>query len=517
VPDAEDYVNIPAVANNPEINQAAATPAGCYDLVIQSGAVLTINPGKALTVSGTLTNYAGQAGLILKSNSLSADGTGSLIMGSADVNATVERYLTGLVSLTPLVEKWHTICSPVSDQSIPAFLSSQGIDHWTDGSVERYGFAPYLEQTNTWNYYTSATSGTLEVGRGYEALIGTPTGTVRFQGKLNSANVNPVVQRTAGSTFGWNLLGNPYPSGLDVAAFLSANSANFESLFASLYVWNGESAHWEITTTGSIPLGEGFFVKAAEGVTAFSIQTGMRTHAMSPFKSSHAADPEIRLVAESVAGMRETRITYHPDFTRGIDQGKDIAVFNGQKSGFELFTRLIEGSTLDIGRQGLPDDYDNLVVPVGLRAAQGTTVTLRAETVNFPANRTIYLEDKANGQFIRLDEPGSLYSFTLTAASNGIGRFYLHMKSGSSGIDQPLTDGLTVYANPDRQVIRVLGELSAPAKIYLYDMNGRMVRSELLTDHLVNELFLPELINGMYLVVIQSPQKTVKRMISWIK
>ncbi len=513
VPVAENDVVI--TTGNPIT--VGTTGVVCNNLTINASAILTINAGGTLTANGTVVNNAGNAGFLIKSTSFDALGTGSLILNTENVDATVERYLTGLVSLAPLVEKWHTISSPVADQSIPSFLSSQGIDHWTVGIVERYGFAPYLEQTNTWNYYTSATTGILGVGNGYEALIGTPTGTVRFTGKLNSANVSPVVQRTEGATFGWNLLGNPYPSGLDVAGFLTANAGKFESLFTSLYVWNGENKNWEITTTGNIPLGEGFFVKAATGVTSFIMNTGMRTHTMSPFKSALSTDPEIRLIAESAAGKSDTRIAYHPNWSRGIDEGHDIAVFNGQKSGFEIFTRLIEGSTLDIGLQGLPDDYDNLVVPVGLRATQGSKVTLRAEMGNFPATHKVYLEDKTTGQFIRLDEPGSMYSFTLTSPANGIGRFYLHTKQGSMGIDQPLIDGLSVLAYPERQLIRVLGEIALPARVSVYDLNGRIVRSVALNNPLVNEIYLPELTNGMYLLVIESAQKTVKRKISWIK
>jgi len=41
------------VATNPVVDQAPGTPATCKDLTIESGGSLTINAGKALTVSET--------------------------------------------------------------------------------------------------------------------------------------------------------------------------------------------------------------------------------------------------------------------------------------------------------------------------------------------------------------------------------------------------------------------------------------------------------------------------------
>ncbi|MEI6143909.1 MAG: hypothetical protein WCP85_31825, partial [Mariniphaga sp.] len=80
VPTETDDVSIPDVTRDPIVNEDVATPAVCKDLSIQTGAVLTIATGKALTVNGSLTNSAGVTGLLLNSD---ATGTGSLqILGS---------------------------------------------------------------------------------------------------------------------------------------------------------------------------------------------------------------------------------------------------------------------------------------------------------------------------------------------------------------------------------------------------------------------------------------------------
>ncbi len=61
VPTAADNVVIPDVANDPVINQAAGTPATCLNLKIANGGVLTVNTGKALSISGELYNQTGGA------------------------------------------------------------------------------------------------------------------------------------------------------------------------------------------------------------------------------------------------------------------------------------------------------------------------------------------------------------------------------------------------------------------------------------------------------------------------
>ena len=54
VPGAFSNALIPSVANLPVVNEEPATPAMCFNLTIQSGASVTVLPGKKLTVNGTL-------------------------------------------------------------------------------------------------------------------------------------------------------------------------------------------------------------------------------------------------------------------------------------------------------------------------------------------------------------------------------------------------------------------------------------------------------------------------------
>ena len=143
------------IENNVDITSAE----DCEDMNISSGASITVNENQWLTVNGTLTNGAGNSGLVVKSSS---SGTGSLIEQSG-VNATVERYYTG--------NQWHFISSPVS------------------GATANMFFGLYLQKhTESTNAYTDVTdpSELLNVMQGYAIWNQNGNATAQFTGTLNT-------------------------------------------------------------------------------------------------------------------------------------------------------------------------------------------------------------------------------------------------------------------------------------------------------------------------------------------
>ena len=65
VPTAADDITIPNTSSKPFIMENFGSPTACNNLTIESGAMLTINQGNALTVSGVLDNKAGPSGLVV--------------------------------------------------------------------------------------------------------------------------------------------------------------------------------------------------------------------------------------------------------------------------------------------------------------------------------------------------------------------------------------------------------------------------------------------------------------------
>ncbi|MBM3436981.1 MAG: hypothetical protein FJY07_12285, partial [Bacteroidetes bacterium] len=232
VPASTDNVTIADKSNKPVINEEPGLPALCNNLEIQSGASLTINPGKALSVVGNLNNLGL---LVIKSD---VSGTGSLINSTIGVYAQVERFLTKM--------KWHFIGMPVT-------TGVAGVFDLPPGHADIY-LKTHIESTNTWGPFIVSAETPLSQGRGYECWVGNPAipgnqmdETVVFNGKLGAGDYTTgsgdfyTLEYTSGH--GLNLICNPYPSALqaNIDAWDKNNVAN------SVWIWSdshGNYLYW---------------------------------------------------------------------------------------------------------------------------------------------------------------------------------------------------------------------------------------------------------------------------------
>ena len=502
------------------------------NLTVENTGGITVVAGKRLTVSGTLTNsVVGYGGLVIQSTSDAANGTASLLNSTPGVRATVERWMSG--------DLWHLI-SPAAtatgtEQNVAVFVNLVN-GNLIARNATNYGLAPYDETIDEWYYYKTSglnTNVNFTPGKGYQVLrapnAGTGNGTagtdgiVSFKGTLGAANVSIGITKTT-NHFGWNLVGNPYPCAMDIAAFIAANTDAIDGSFQAIYVANiadkkvyGYQPHTDDPAVTMLASGEGFFVKSALASRTINFNAStMKSHTSGAFKSA-AIQNGFNLIAASGSEKRRTTVKYIPQMTAGLDPGWDLGLFyNGEDSPLSLYTRLLEDNGVDFTIQCLPDyDYENLVVPVGLTAKQGATVNFSLANVTVPVGYKVFLEDKVSRKFIRLDEQGSSYSVQLNASSNGTGRFFLHTKQEITGIKDAHTKPVLVIPVPQQHLIRVSGLVNLPAQATVYDVNGRTITIKTLTSVNENEIQLNGVSNGIYLIKIKSDKKTTLSKFSW--
>lgn len=481
VPKSWNNVTIPDVTNDPVIS--TTTQAECVDLIVASGASLTINSD--------------------------ASSTGSLIVhGSASGTVNAERYMTG--------NTWHIISGATHGTDVSAFLNANS--NIATGSGKR-GMADYNTSGNAWNPYFTTGSGIVDIGKGYEMRI-TANGTVTFSGVLATGDQSVPVSDEGE---GWNCIGNPYTSAIGVKStatsatnFLTENnSTNLDLSYQCAYLWDPASSTYKIIgnlptgvagdrdlTQDYIQSGQGFFVKVKSGVSTVQFKSSMQAHQPTTvLKSADASWPYFTLSATSGQTNASTIVAFNKNMTKGLDPSFDAGLLRGS-NGLSLYSRLVDDNGVDFAIQCLPESYSNVVIPVGIDAKAGGEIIFSAKAVGMPTGSAIILEDKTTGSLTSLAE-GATYKATVAANSNGTGRFFIHTSSLTTGVDGLVPDGKTgmkSYQANDQIVIE--GKVSSQAKAYLYTINGVLLGQFQLQEGNYNTIPATGLVTGVYLVKV---------------
>ncbi len=492
VPNSSTDINIPSgLSNFPVIS--TTTSASCNNLTIESGASLTIESD--------------------------ASNTGSLIVsGTSAGNITVERYMTGDGNT------WHLTGVPVVGQGINDLVTSAGNSFATNDVM--YGLGVYNEGDDSWITYTETTApeaGNLIAGVGYETNRST-SGDITYVGTLTVAQVDVPIVRT---TNGWNLLGNPYPCSINANStgdvtnnFLTVNEDQFDNTgsYVALYVWNSSSSQYDIlnhssTGTPYIPNGQAFFVKSKSGGGTMSFTTAMRTHQTGATFKSGTANPNIILKADNGESTRSTEFRFVEGTSLGLDPGYDAGLFNGKTDEFKLCSRLMQDNGIGFALQCFPtDDFESVTVPIELKSTS-STVEFSVESNNLPSNIKVYLEDKQDNSFNLLNEDQT-YTAEVNIGENS-GRFYLH--TSLQALDQlsELTEGeYDIVPNLQNSSLTIKGVLGGEFFVKVYDISGKLVFEKQITS---NEVFLPYMGTGIYVVKLIGEGVSYSQKVNWIK
>ena len=494
-----------------------------YNLATSGSSTTTL--GGAVTVENNLTSSG--TSLTIDSDAVN---NGSLIVSGTSIgNITYNRYMTG-------VDRWHLIASPVGGQDIYDFVVTDVATNAVATNGENYGLAPYNNITPDWEHYTTSTigsAGDFIAGKGYE-ILRTNDGTVSFTGTVATSAVNiGITSPSAGNP--WNLVGNPYPSALCANATADATN-NLVSInaavlgadaYQAIYVWDANaSTPAYITVNHSLAAtyiapGQSFFVNSLnESGSSFQFTQAMQTHQTGDiFRSVTNDNITIKLIAERSEGTSSTNIKYFENTTTGLDPGYDAGRFNAGNNSFAVYTHLVESnqSSVNFDIQCLPANEFDQIIPVGLNSPENTEVVFHTEIENLPAGMFIYLEDRLTGEFTPLHETGSSYSVQLIEPSQGIGRFYLHTQSTTTGIPTDTKPEFAIIPRPKYNSIRIIGKVDNNTQVAMYDITGRLLSINKLINPETNDINMTGLNNGVYIIAIISATQRTSIKISWVK
>ena len=249
--------------------------------------------------------------------------------------------------------------------------------------------------------------------------------------------------------------------------------------------------------------GQGFFVSASGSVN-FSLTTAMQTTSAGSF-NRQTEWSKIDLSMSAGTQSSETEIVYFDGATTGWDNGYDST--NWSSGAFQIFTSHVDTSTSqNLAIQSLPlGNFNDMVVPVGVNASAGQMITISVDTTNWPEGVKIYLEDVDNGSYTLLDGQNAEFTTLLDSNESGIGRFYIHTTSNSLGDDDLTLTDVSIYAS-SRDNLRILGINSGQANVQMFDLMGKQVLNTSFNGQSVNDVKLPNLNTGIYLVNLASDE-----------
>ena len=458
---------LPAAVNNLTVsgtsdltisNAGTLTVSG--NLTIGSTAKLTLGSTQSLTVTGTLTNNATATGLVIKSD---ASGSGSLINGTTDVPATVERYITGVAL------NWHFLSSPVAAQDI------SGEEFTPAGSA--YDFFLWDESTRTWinekgaNFATKNGGTSFVPGRGYLVAYQALNPTKNFVGNLNTGTVTiPLTNSGAASYNGSNLVGNPYASAIDRKAasgwtrsFVVQNAGGgydmriFNDASGNYGVYNSDNLvdAGTLGVTRYIPAGQGFMVTATNPAGSLSMNNSVRVHQNPAYlKSVEALSNSLRLKVTGNVNAYSDEIIV--EFGHSNAQG-GATKWNSMYEAAPSLYMPKDGEDYSINFMALPEA---VTIPLSFEAGVDGNYSITASQLEtFDSGTIINLEDIKTSQIQNLIT-NPVYTFAASTADDPA-RFKLHF-AGTFGINDPAvispvsiySDGRTIYLNPSGNDLR---------------------------------------------------------------
>lgn len=458
------------------------------NLRVEGSSTLLVNANKWLTIAGATYLDAGCY--------LDIKNTGSVITSGAITGTGNSR-----IDMETPQNKWHFITQPVSN----ALTADVFNGHY---------LCTFNTAGNVWNGNITDPDYALTVMKGYDLNVKGGATLTTFTGTPNTGDLNI---SCIGNANGYNLVGNPYPSAIDLntGTVTWPNGAEKTAWF-----WNPGAGGYRAYTAGSggthtqyAPAMQGFFVrKSTAGDAIFGLANSTRVHNTEAFVKS--SDPENVLFVKASSGMNEFNdelmVRFMAETTTAYDPSYDATKLVGLDGAPQISTVLPDNETVTLNAQ--PFVTVSTVIPMEFSSTLNGTYDLTATKLeSFKPEISITLEDllESKTQDLRANP---VYTFN-HASSNAAGRFLLHFNNPTIGITDPgAANALLVYGFEKSIYVKNQDNTPLKGEMFVFNLLGQKVCHVTLNSVLVSKTKL-DVISGYYIVKVISDQETVTKKI----
>ena len=482
--------------------------------VLGLGKNMILNPGAKATFSSFINNGAVK---------LESDASGiSSFITNTNVTATIDIFLTGGNPGAPTLKlnKWHFISSPISSLPVSTFAPTytKNVVGWYDNQVSgslATGWIAY----DGYRYSTGAMDGptfsNLTPGNGYDFYAASDL-KYTFSGQINYSNVPMSLSFSVNDALhGFNLLGNPFSSGLNWDDIITNVYFPYPPLTSKSLYFTRDNAQCSYISgvgipsdvTGIIPPMQGFFVKTYGAGNIITIPAGARVQGT--IHARYKGDVIIPLVRLSLAEgtlTDEAVVRFDAAAKSGLDYDFDAPKMFLSPDLLSIYSTS-DGSNLAIN--GLPFPDPSVDIPIVINLTATGTHTITATQLQGLDNYDVTLTDNTTGFVANLKTtPVLTFSGTTGTTAN---RFIMKVGTITTGIEDRIITKSTFNIYPANNNMINIQTMSdewdgKTGSVRVLDLSGKTVSDQNNSEFSKNSLIQIESpgAKGIYFVEIKS-------------
>lgn len=469
-------------------------------LMVESGNILTLPTGGQLTVARQLDNQG----------SFTIQSGGSLIInGVLNNNGTI----TSERPFPQTTQAWHMLAAPIAGG-----IAANGFN---PGENDAF-YAWHEPYPGTWVNYKNTTApptftdvnggDNFVPGKGYLVAYTGENPSKTFTGTLNTGDVNFVLKNSGATkawTYitGWNLIGNPYSSGID---WNKAARTQFQDNFAYVYNPNKDGGAGYVDIDGGaedafIGPHQAFFVlaKTEANDQNFTFTNAIQVHDGDFMKNSHAGNG-IVLRLSNDQYYDETTIRLREDALKARDRQDAVKMYSFDAQVPQLYS--IPEDEIPLSVNSLPEVDPENAIALGTKIpANGQFTISLVQSDEIMESAGIYLEDRLTGIIHKLSD--AAYSFSAEMGDH-TGRFYLYFGMVSIHELQPEIR-IPIWQEGQRVCISGAEKFD---HIQLFDLQGRLLLQKQINGEGLQQIAAPH-VSGIYIIRLSSRQYTIHQKI----